>query len=106
MSLLTHTVTHDVDLSTARRATRCAFEEYQRRLAAFSPTVAWTDDDHAHVGFHVKGVPLRGAVALRDHTIDLAIDIPFLLRPFQKRAMSAVDEGIRVWLAKARAGEI
>lgn len=106
MSTLTHTVTHDVDLSTARRATRRAFEEYQHRLAAYEPRIAWKDDDHAEVAICVKGFALHGAVALHDHTIDLAMEIPWMLKPFEKRAMTVMDHEIKTWLARAHAGEV
>ena len=106
MSLVTHSVTHDVDLSVARRATRLAFEEYQRKLAAYSPKISWADENHVKVGFNIRGVSIHGAVELHDHQIDLEMDIPLLLRPFQKRAMTVLDGEIRAWLARVHAGEV
>jgi hypothetical protein len=101
-----HTIPHDVSMELSRKAARGAFAAYQARFSEYNPTVTWKDDDHAVIGFRVKGVSLNGAVELRDHVIDLELDVPFLLRMFQSRAIQIIESEVRTWLDKARAGQL
>ena len=38
--------------------------------------------------------------------IVMDLDVPFLFRPFQKRAMEVIEREVQVWIGKARSGEI
>jgi hypothetical protein len=101
-----HTIKHDLSQELARKATRKAFESYAQRFTAYNPTATWKTDDKADVGFKVKGVSLNGTVELRPNAIDLELDVPFLFKIFQKQAMDIIEEEIKVWIGKAKAGEI
>jgi hypothetical protein len=46
---------------------------------------------------------LTGSVEIKDKSIDLDLDVPFLLRPFQGQAISVIEGEIRVWLDKEKA---
>ena len=39
-------------------------------------------------------------------SIDMDLDVPFLLRPFKDKALGAVDQEITAWIDKAKRGEI
>jgi Putative polyhydroxyalkanoic acid system protein (PHA_gran_rgn) len=99
-------IQHDLDMPTAKRATDRAFEEYERRYPDYEPSLSWTDDRHADVGFNAKGIKLGGTLVIDERKIALELDVPFLFRPFQKKALEVIDREVRVWLAKARAGEL
>jgi hypothetical protein len=101
-----HVIQHDLDMPTAKRATDRAFEEYSRRYPDYHPSLSWTDERHAEVGFKAKGVKLSGAILLEEKSITLDLDVPFLFRPFQKMALDVIEREVRVWLEKARAGEL
>jgi hypothetical protein len=47
---------------------------------------------------------LSGSVEVKESTIDLDLDVPFLLRPFQGQAVSVIEGEIKSWLAKEKAG--
>jgi Putative polyhydroxyalkanoic acid system protein (PHA_gran_rgn) len=101
-----HVIPHDLDLATAKRATDRAFEEYKRRFPGYQPSLRWADERGADVGFNVKGIQLSGTVRIEEKSVELDLDVPFLFRPFQKIALEVIEREVRVWLEKARTGEL
>lgn len=101
-----HVIQHELDMPTAKTVAERAFDAYRRRFPDYQPTLRWRDDRSADVGFNAKGVKLDGAVVLDEGHITLELDVPFLFRPFQKRAMVVIDREVRVWLEKARSGAL
>jgi len=101
-----HTVTHDLDQETARRVAQKAWESYSERFAKYEPRISWKNDDHAEIGFSAKGIRLDGTLKLRKGEIEMDLDVPFILKVFQKKALQVIDEEIRKWVAKAKVGEI
>ena len=101
-----HTIAHEFDTATAKKVTDLAFAEYQRRYPEYQPTLRWTSERHADVAFNAKGVKMSGAMDLTDGNIIMDLDVPFLFRPFQKKAMEVIDREVQTWLGKAREGQI
>jgi hypothetical protein len=101
-----HTIEHDLEIDAARRVTDRAFAEYKSRYPAYEPTLRWADDRRADVSFNAKGIRLNGSMAIAERTIVLDLDVPFLLRPFQKKAVEVIDREVRRWMGKAQAGEL
>ncbi len=101
-----HSISHDVAPPLAKKAAERAFEAYKAKYSEYQPTLHWRDDDHASIEFRVKGVHLHGAFTLRPHVVDLELDVPFVFRIFQKRAIEVIESEVRLWLEKAKAGEI
>ena len=101
-----HTVPHDLDAELAQRAVRQALDSYAARFAEYSPQVTWATDNRASIRFSVKGMTLSGAVGLKPRTIELDLDVPFVLRVFKKKAVNVIEREIRMWLGKAERGEL
>ncbi len=101
-----HSVPHDLDPATARRVADKAWESYSRRFEKYRPQIRWVTDERAEVSFSAKGMHLNGELDIRPASIDMELDVPLLLRPFRKLAMSVIDEEVRKWVAKAKAGEV
>lgn len=101
-----HIVKHNLDHSTAKKATMAAWASYSERFAKYSPSADWTSETHADVGFRVKGVSLKGALDLEPSGIGLELNVPFLFRPFQRKALDVIEREIRKWVDKAEAGEL
>ncbi|HEX4476860.1 MAG TPA: polyhydroxyalkanoic acid system family protein [Polyangiaceae bacterium] len=101
-----HSVPHDLGIDLAKKAAVAAFDSYRARYAKYNPTATWATDDTANVSFTAKGMTLRGKLAVTPKTIDLDADIPFLLKPFSKVAIDAVEREIEKWVAKAKDGEL
>ncbi len=99
-------IQHELDLPTAKRVAERAFAEYQARYPEYQPSLRWVSDTRADVTFNAKGIKLGGALALRQGSIELELDVPFLFRPFQKKALEVIDREVRIWLEKARAGAL
>jgi hypothetical protein len=98
-----HSVSHDLGQERAKKVTEAALSSYAEKFAKYSPKTTWTGPSSAKISFQVKGMTLTGGVEIRDRTIDLDLDVPFLLRPFQGQAISVIDGEIRSWLEKEKA---
>lgn len=100
-----HVIAHELDDATARKVADRAFAEYKTRYPDYKPTLVWASERRADITFNAKGLKLDGAMLIEVRAIALELDVPFLLRPFQKKAMEIIEREVQVWLAKARAGE-
>lgn len=101
-----HSVPHSLGRDTARTVAHKAFETYAARFAEYSPQTNWKSDDAAEISFSVKGMTLKGEVAVQESSIDIKMDVPFMLKPFQGKAVSVIEKEIVQWIDKAKAGEI
>jgi hypothetical protein len=101
-----HTVAHDLGREQAKRVAEAAWNSYSARFANYSPTCQWEDQHKANIGFNVKGVSLKGSLEVNERDIALDLDVPFLLRPFKGQALKVIEEEIRTWIAKSKAGGI
>ena len=101
-----HSVPHHLGQDGAKRAAEAAFASYAERFAKYHPTANWTTTDRADISFTAKGVTLKGVLEVKPTSIDMDLDVPFLLRPFKDKALGAVDREIALWVGKAQRGEI
>ncbi|AKT37521.1 uncharacterized protein CMC5_016620 [Chondromyces crocatus] len=101
-----HVVNHDLDPETARRVTDKAFSSYKDRFADYNPTLNWSSEKRAEVGFSAKGIQLKGAFELSPGKIEMDLDVPFLLRPFKGKAIEVIDQEIKRWIGEAKAGRL
>ena len=101
-----HRVAHDLGRDLAKKATAAAFAAYAAKYTEYNPQTKWTGDYSAIISFKVKGVGLEGTVEVLESAITLDLDVPFLLRPFKSMAIDVIDREIKVWVAKAKAGEL
>jgi len=101
-----HVVTHGLGFDTAKKVAEHAMDSYKQRFSQYSPSARWVDDKRADITFNVKGVSLSGSLEVNDKDIEMELEVPFLLRPFKGKALSVIEEEIKNWVAKAKAGEI
>jgi hypothetical protein len=101
-----HAVPHDLEYAKAKVVTDAAFESYKRKLAKYRPQTQWVTDRRATITFTVKGITLRGALEVNENSIDMELDVPFILRPFRGKALSLIEREIRAWIEKAKAGVV
>jgi hypothetical protein len=101
-----HVIQHDLDMATAKKVTDHAFAEYRSRYPDYEPSLTWVNDRRADLGFNARGVKLGGAMTIAEGEIALELDVPFLLRPFQTRAVEVIEREVRLWIGKAKKGEL
>lgn len=101
-----HRVPHDLGKDIAKKATIAAFAAYSAKYAEYKPNMTWRSDYEADASFKVKGIDLKGTFSVRDKEVALDLDVPFLLRPFKSKALEVIEREIRVWIDKAKRGEI
>ena len=101
-----HAIPHSLPPETARHALERAFASYREKYGEYNPTMVWESEKRAVIGFKVKGVSLDGAVELHPTKMDVELDVPFLFKPFQKKALEIVEREVRVWIDKAAKGEL
>lgn len=98
-----HTVNHDLGQERAKKVTESALTTYSEKFSKYSPKTSWTSGSKAQISFSVKGMNLNGSVEVKEKTIELELDVPFLLKPFQGQALSVIEGEIKKWLAKEKA---
>jgi hypothetical protein len=101
-----HAVPHDLGPERAKKVAEAALAAYAQKFAKYQPQASWTSDTHANISFNVKGMSLKGALDVRSNSIEMDLDVPFLLRPFQGTAIGVIEGEIKEWIAKAKAGEL
>jgi len=101
-----HSVVHDLGRAQAKRVAESAWNSYSARFSNYSPACTWVSDYKANIGFNVKGVKLQGSIDVNEKDIELDLDVPFLLRPFKGQALKVIEEEIRKWIGKSKAGEL
>lgn len=101
-----HAVPHNLAPEKARLVAEKAWESYQSRFSQFQPTLSWETDAKANVAFRAKGIAVSGTLTLLDKAIEMDLSVPFLLKPFRKKALDVIEREIRSWVDKANRGEI
>lgn len=98
-----HSVPHDLGQERAKKVAESALASYAQKYASYQPRVTWTAANKAEISFKVKGMNLAGSLEVLDRSIDLDIDVPFLLRPFKSQALGVIEGEINDWIKKAKA---
>jgi hypothetical protein len=102
-----YSVDHGLDdRARARQVVDKAYESYKERLAEYSPSIKWLDDERAKIGFRVMGKAIDVMVSIDDKQVRMTGDLPFLFRPFQKKITGVIGREVEKWIAKAKAGEL
>ena len=97
-----HSFKHDLSRDQTRRAADRAWESYAERLGRYLPKVTWVEDYLAVVEFKALGIHLGGELEIKQGSIDISLDVPFVLRIFKKEAIEVIGREIRFWIAKER----
>ena len=98
-----HSVSHDLGQERAKKVAESALATYAQKYANYSQQVTWKGPNKADISFKVKGMALSGSLEVFDKSIDLDIDVPFLLRPFKSQALGVIEGEINEWIKKAKA---
>ncbi|MBK8173100.1 MAG: polyhydroxyalkanoic acid system family protein [Sandaracinaceae bacterium] len=101
-----HSVSHDLDVATAKRVTEKAYEAYKEKFASYNPSMRWVSDSRAETTFSIKGSSLKGTFDILPREIQIDLEVPFLFKMFQSKAISIIETEIKKWVAKAKAGEV
>lgn len=101
-----YAIKHDLDVATAKKVTEKAYDSYKARFADYKPTFNWATENRADVSFNAKGITLAGSFTILPSQIDFELDVPFLLRPFQSKAVEVVESEVKAWIQKAKNGQI
>ena len=97
-----HSVHHDLGQERAKKVAESALSTYAQKYANYNPQVIWKGPNKADISFKVKGMSLSGSLEVLDKTIDLDMDVPFLLRPFKNQALGVIEGEIKDWIKKAK----
>ena len=98
-----HSVPHDLGQERAKKVAESALAAYSQKYANYKPVVSWKGPNRADISFTVKGMSLGGTLEVLERSIDLDIDVPFLLRPFKSQALGVIEAEINEWIKKAKA---
>jgi hypothetical protein len=91
-----------LSLTQAQALAHRAIDAYAQRFSKYAPTCAWPTENQAEITFTVKTMELRGGLTVMSDRFVIWLDVPLLLRPFQRRAVHVIDDEVRGWLAKVK----
>jgi hypothetical protein len=101
-----HMVPHDLPFDLAKKAADAALQSYKQRFPDYDPQVTWSDEKTANVALKAKGMSMRGIFEINPDNIAMDMEVPLLLRPFKQKALDVIEEQIKMWIAKAKSGEL
>ncbi len=101
-----HTVSHDLGQQKAKQVAEAALRTYGEKFSEYSPSVTWVTDSEASLGFNVKGFALKGGIVVRPAEFELSLEVPFMLKPFQGKAIGVIESEMRHWIDKAKSGAL
>ena len=104
--MATHRIPHGLSLPLAQRATRAALESYRDQFPDNDPSGRWLSPSHARVEFTAGGRRLGGDVHVGPDFIHLELEVPFIFRPFRAAAMKIIEQEIRLWISRAKQGQL
>lgn len=97
-----HVVNHDLGQARAKEVAQSALSSYQEKFAKYHPEVRWQTDNKANIAFKIKGMTLSGSLEVLDKSIEMDLDVPFMLRPFKSQALGVIEGEIQEWIKKAK----
>lgn len=103
---MTHDIPHDLDFDLAKLAAEKAAVAYGERFAEYNYKHKWVSDKRVELEFTVMGKRLQGAMTVLAKKLQLELDVPFVFRPFRGKAIEIIEREARVWLDKAKRGEL
>ena len=101
-----HIIKYDISPELARKAATKAAERYTEKFSDYDVKTVWNTENNAVISFRVKGLDVSATMDLEPNQVSLDMQVPFILRPFKKKALHVVKEVIRKWIGKARNGEL
>ncbi len=102
-----HRIAHSLPHPLARTAVRKALETYQAQFPEYKPGGDWKDENTVRLWFSPPGAKLEGWVRVAGDAIEIELDkVPFLFRPFRKKAIEVIEGEVREWIEKARKGQL
>lgn len=101
-----HSVPHDLGQERAKKVAEAALESYAQKFAKYSPRATWTSTNRADIAFSVKGMSISGSLDVLPTSIDMDLEVPFLLKPFKGQALAVIEGEIKEWIQKAKSGAI
>src|SRR5262245_11485019 len=98
-----HTIPHDIGEALAKSTADLALGSYRERYPQATIDLSWRDARNAELRIGVKGLELTGQISISPTDITFGMAVPFMLRPFQSRAVAMIDREVGAWLQKVRA---
>ena len=99
-------IPHDLDKAKAKKVIDKAVEAYADDAAQYSPDFKWINDSTAKLTLTVMRKQITADITLNDKDVTLDVTVPPAFKIFEKKALSLVDEEVKKWLKKAKAGAI
>ncbi len=101
-----HVMPHDLGPELARKVADKAFASYRAKYAEYDPKLTWVSDTVANASFSAKGIHLKGKVELLPGKIAFELEVPFVLKLFQSKAVAVIERELAHWRDQAKSGAI
>jgi hypothetical protein len=99
-----HEIRHSLEPASARRIIEQAYADYAERYQRYRPELKWHDECHATLAVQVRGMALKGSLAVEPGKLTIQADLPWALRVFSRAAARVIDAEARRWLSAEHGG--
>lgn len=101
-----HVTKHDLnDLNLVKRVIEAAFATYSKKMAEYSPSLKWTGETKATVGFKVLRKEIEVHFVADAKKVVITGKLPFIFRVLEGRITKVIAAEMDEWVMKAKAGE-
>jgi hypothetical protein len=101
-----HQILHSLPPEQLEKAVRRFADVYCERFREYEAQAIWRNASTLEVVFKVAGSTLRGSLLLGPRALEIEMNVPLAFRLFKSRALRAIDEEVKPWLAAAARGEL
>lgn len=101
-----HAVPHNLGQKRAKQVTDAMLKAYKTKYSKYHPAGKWLSPNKASISFKTAGMTVSGVIEILPDKILIDFEVPFLFRPFSKKAIQVVEADIKSWIAKAKKGKV
>lgn len=95
-----HVICTGLSEGDSKKALNMAFETYANDYPQYKPHFKWKKEDLAEFGFAISSVRIAGFVLVIEDKLIVNMNVPFIARPFQGRAIAIIEEQVLAWKQK------
>jgi len=96
-----HSIQHQLDHQHAKSVLDRAMDTYRQHYAEYNVETCWLDEHTAEIGFELTGQKVGGKIEVGVDRYDIHLELPWMLRFFERRIVDSFDQEFQRWLDRA-----
>lgn len=97
-----HVIKTGLNVNDSKYALDEAFKVYSKQHSQYKPLFGWKKNDLATFSFTSPVGKLDGLILVVEDQLILDMNVPFLARPFQNKAISLIETEVQIWIERIK----